>query len=183
MSAFEYAAGMGAAFILFQDVSPVVPQLPTYRKSGLFDANVFLNRTTKTIDELDDDAAVAALEALFVEPDFKAGQVYLAARMTSIIDDIAAHASNGQLSALPHDSLIELSDLTVTYHFHARRKTEGFGSGAVAIEGLAAQTDVILGNNDLAGLARHRRTREILENVQHRLRLTVQILQAGLTRP
>ncbi len=183
MSAFEYAAGVDAAFIVFQDVSPVLPHLPTYRKSGGFVADPFLNRAKKTIDELDDDAAAAAQRTLSLNPEFKTDQEYLAARMTAIIDDITVHASTGQLSALPHDCLVQLSDLAITYHFHARSKAKGLEVGSVLIEDLAEQVDIILADRELAGLARHRRTREILESVQYRFRLTIQLLQAEPTRP
>ncbi|TAV74724.1 hypothetical protein [Rhizobium leguminosarum] len=175
LSAFDYAVAQGASFVIYQDVSPVVPQLPTYSKSGVFEADVFLNRTKKTIDDLDDDAAVAAQESLSLDIGFIATAAHIAARMQAVIDDIAAHASNGQISALPYHRLQQLSDLATIYHFHARRKAKGFDSGASVTEGLAARIDLILVDRDLAGLARHGRTREVLENVQYRLRLSVKI--------
>ena len=182
MSAFEYAALQGASFIVFQDVSPVVPHLPTYSKSGVFEADVFLNRAKKTIDELDDDAAIAAQTFLSMDPNFTPTPGYVAVRIGTIIDDIAAHAANGQLSALPHDCLQQLTDLASTYHYHAKQKDSGFEAGATSIADLAGQLDEVLADRDLTGLAKHRRAREILEDAQYRLRLTYALFQAAPTR-
>lgn len=179
MSAFEYAAAQGASFLIFQDVSPVVPQLPTYIKSGAFEADAFLNQRKKTIDELDDDDATVAQRYLSAELGFTPTPAHIAVRMEAIIDEIAAHAATRQLSALPHDRLEQLTDLAITYHRHAKRKAKGFEAWTSDVEHFAARIDEILADHELAGLPKHRRTREILENVQYRLQLTDAVLHAA----
>ncbi|MBP2461419.1 MULTISPECIES: hypothetical protein [unclassified Rhizobium] len=181
MSAFEYAAIQGASFLIFQDVSRVVPQLPTYIKSGAFEANAFLNRRKAPIESLDEYAAAESQKFLSLDPDFIATPAYVAVKMAEVIDDIATHATNSQLSALRHDSLQQLSDLAITYHFHTKRNTKGFGAKAKLIEDLAAEMDAILANHDLASLGKHRRAREILDNVQYRLRLTNKLFDTEST--
>jgi|GEM_PF-4432212 len=182
MSAFEYAATQGASFLIFQDVSPVVPQLPTYIKLGASEADAFLNRQKKTIDELDDDAAAAAQESLSTDLGFTPTPAHVAVRIEAIIDEIAAHAANRQLSALPHDRLEQLTDLAITYHRHAKRTAKGIEAWTSDVKHFAARIDEILSDQDLAGLVKYRRTREILENVQYRLRLTDAVFHATPNR-
>ncbi|MCQ1839071.1 DUF5983 family protein [Neorhizobium galegae] len=182
LSAFDYAVAQGASFVIYQDVSPVVPQLPTYSKSGVFEADVFLNRTKKTIDDLDDDAAVAAQEFLSTDPDFSPTPAHVAVRMKATIDDIADHAADRQLSALPHDRLMQLTDLATLYHRLAKRKAKGIEAWTSDVKHFAARIYELLADHDLAGHGKHRRTREILEDVRYRLLLTSVLFPAEPTQ-
>lgn len=182
MSAFEYAAAQGASFLIFQDVSPVVPQLPTYIKSGAFEADVLLNRRKKTIDELDDDAAAAAQECLSRDVGFTSTPAHVAVRMEAIIDEIAAHTANRQLSALPHDRLEQLTDLGIIYHCHAKRKAKGIEAWTSDVKHFADRIDALLVDHELAGHGKHRRAREILEDVKYRLLRTSVLFPAAPTQ-
>ncbi|TCU15119.1 hypothetical protein EV132_10718 [Rhizobium sullae] len=174
---FEYASSQAASIVIFQDVSPIVLELPTYGDEDAFEADEFLDRPRKTVAKLEDEEGLVALETLAADGNAGPGDD-LIEKMYEIMNVLAEYGRNKTLCSFPYTELQRLTDLASAVRLGVRRDSDKFRAHRRRIGSLLQSIDLIYTNADFGSHGPEARTREVFENVMYRLEAAKAVLKA-----